>query len=367
MSGSPQIVVVTTAPSPYQAELLNAVAADGRYALRAVYMERRHAERLWCAPVLSHDHLYWGECGQTTEAATEWTRRADLVVFAWYASRGARILMRGRARAGRPWVFWGERPDYHGYRILGKLRRRLQLAPLHRQRVPIWGIGTWAVESWRREFGGRRTYEVVPYFSDLTRFARMDGRLRPNGTRRLLFTGSLIHRKGVDLLARAFATTASRKPQLRLEFVGAGPMEPVLRDALRGFGGQVRFLGFQQWNQLAERYADADVLVTPSRHDGWGMVIPEGLAAGLPVLSTNRMGAAIDLISPGKNGWRIPAGSAEALGDVLDEIADMSDARLEELSAGARASVAHHQLADGVSRFCDAANAALRRGAPNRL
>ena len=46
----------------------------------------------------------------------------------------------------------------------------VKLAPLRESRAPIWGIGQWAVEQYRAEFGEERTYLNVPYFSDLQRF-----------------------------------------------------------------------------------------------------------------------------------------------------------------------------------------------------
>jgi glycosyltransferase involved in cell wall biosynthesis len=57
----------------------------------------------------------------------------------------------------------------------------------------------------------------------------------------------------------------------------------------------------------------ADVLCVPSRYDGWGLVVPEGLASGLPVIATDRMGAALEFVENGRNGWLIPAGDGSAV------------------------------------------------------
>ena len=72
---------------------------------------------------------------------------------------------------GVKWCFWGERLGATRMALLGSFYRRLKLAPLRESRVAIWGIGQWAVEQYRAEFGEERTYLNVPYFSDLQRFA----------------------------------------------------------------------------------------------------------------------------------------------------------------------------------------------------
>ncbi len=69
---------------------------------------------------------------------------------------------------------------------------------------------------------------------------------------------------------------------------------------------RVEFAGFKDWNELPGEYASADVLCVPSRYDGWGLVVPEGLASGLPVIATDRMGAALEFVETGRNGWLIP-------------------------------------------------------------
>src|SRR5207245_2669937 len=158
-------------------------------------------------------------------------------------------------------------------------------------------------------------------------------RVRVPEIRRFLFSGSLIPRKGVDLLAKAFSALASTRSHLRLDLVGAGELEPALRSILKDVQAQVRFHGFRQWSDLPACYHEADILVAPSWYDGWGMIVPEGLAAGLPVIATDRMGAAIDLIQHGVNGWVLPAGNAQALAQALGEAADLSDDRPTAMSA----------------------------------
>jgi len=95
-------------------------------------------------------------------------------------------------------------------------------------------------------------------------------------------------------------------------------------------------------------YAGADVLCVPSRYDGWGLVVPEGLAAGLPVIGTDRMGAALEFVKSGVNGWLIRAGDEDALWGAMREASVMP---LDEMGSRARESVSAHTLKSGAARF----------------
>ena len=90
-----------------------------------------------------------------------------------------------------------------------------KLAKLHASPAPIWGIGKFAVDGYRREFGAQRAYFNLPYFSDLERFEVATREEKSERT--FLFSGSLIERKGVDLLAAAFVRLAREVPNVRLE------------------------------------------------------------------------------------------------------------------------------------------------------
>ncbi|OAI50980.1 hypothetical protein AYO44_05320 [Planctomycetaceae bacterium SCGC AG-212-F19] len=226
-------------------------------------------------------------------------------------------------------------------------------------------MGKWAVDGWRGEFGPHRTYFNIPYFSDLERFAKPNP--CPGKSRRFLFSGMLIKRKGVDLLAEAFARLAAEYPHVSLDLLGNGDLEPALRRILKRCASQVRFLGFHSWKELPGMYHAADILCVPSRYDGWGLVVPEGLAAGLPVIATHATGAALDLIQPGENGWLIASGDSDALYQALHEAATLPEAELQRRAHVACASAATHSLAVGVRRWTDAARATLAQWAYNRL
>jgi len=108
-----------------------------------------------------------------------------------------------------------------------------------------------------------------------------------------LFVGQLIPRKGVDLLLRALAQISSGE----LSVIGDGPEKECLqRLALEcGIANRVFWHGKMDAAQAQARIAVADVLVLPSREDGWGAVVNESLMAGTPVICSTACGAS-DLI-----------------------------------------------------------------------
>ena len=89
----------------------------------------------------------------------------------------------------------------------------------------------------------------------------------------------------------------------------------------------MHFIDFVQKDALPQYYAIADVFVLPSTEEVWGLVINEAMACGLPVISTDKVGASIDLIKQGVNGYVIPASDVDRLFESLEMI--LSDSKLK--------------------------------------
>jgi glycosyltransferase involved in cell wall biosynthesis len=136
-----------------------------------------------------------------------------------------------------------------------------------------------------------------------------------DGTRcTFLYVGRLDPEKGLDVLLRAFERVPGE-----LVIVGGGTEEAALRAQAPE---RVRFLGRLDRDELVPHYAAADVFVLPSRSEPWGMVLNEAAAAGLPLVATEGVGAARDLVEHGVNGFRVPAGDEEALAAALRRLAE---------------------------------------------
>jgi glycosyltransferase involved in cell wall biosynthesis len=131
--------------------------------------------------------------------------------------------------------------------------------------------------------------------------------------------GRLAPEKGFDTLLRAAATDK----RLTVVIAGEGPE----REALARLGGRVRLLGDLDEERLAEIYAAADVFALLSLHESWGVVVNEAAASGLPLVLSDRVGAAYDLLRNGENGFLVPAGDVDAAAAAFRRLADDPELR----------------------------------------
>lgn len=154
----------------------------------------------------------------------------------------------------------------------------------------------------------------------------------------LLCVATVTPRKGHFVLVDALARIADRA--WRLGCVGSLERSPETVAELRrridahGLRERIALAGEKPAEALDADYDRADLFVLPSYHEGYGMVLAEALARGLPVVST-RAGAIPDTVPPDA-GLLVPAGDAAALAEALAALID-APARRARLAAGARA------------------------------
>ncbi|WP_332686675.1 glycosyltransferase family 4 protein [Bosea sp. (in: a-proteobacteria)] len=132
---------------------------------------------------------------------------------------------------------------------------------------------------------------------------------------RLLAVGSLVPRKGYDLLIEALSGLADR--DWHLTIIGAADRAPATTTALAaqiaeaGLADRIRLAGAVDQAALEAAYARADLFVMPSLFEGYGMVLTEALARGLPILCTT--GGAAAETAPDAAAVKVPPGDAAAL------------------------------------------------------
>jgi glycosyltransferase involved in cell wall biosynthesis len=136
----------------------------------------------------------------------------------------------------------------------------------------------------------------------------------------ILFSGKLVEKKRPLDLLRAFETSCG-EIRASLAFAGDGP----LRTQLRQFVDErrlrnVHFLGFRNQTEIGACYAMADVLVLPSSLETWGLVVNEAMCFGLPVIASDQVAAAADLVRDGTNGFVYPVGDSVALAGRLRSV-----------------------------------------------
>jgi glycosyltransferase involved in cell wall biosynthesis len=162
----------------------------------------------------------------------------------------------------------------------------------------------------------------------------------PSAAPVVLFAGKFEAKKRPLDLLEAFA--AMHHPTAVLVLVGAGRLEPELRRRAEQLPvGRVIVQGFQNQRAMPRTYALGDVLVLPSFGNGetWGLAVNEAMNLARPVIVSDHVGCAADLVLPGRTGWVFPAGDRDALRRCLDEALADSD-RLGRMGREAQQHVA---------------------------
>jgi glycosyltransferase involved in cell wall biosynthesis len=155
------------------------------------------------------------------------------------------------------------------------------------------------------------------------------------GSLALLSVGSIIPRKAYDLLLRALAPLRDR--DWRLTIAGATDRSPEALAALRaaleetGLGERVVLTGPVDQEQLGKLYAAADAFLMPSLYEGYGMVLAEAMARGLPIVCTTG-GAAAETV-PDAAAIKVAPGNVPALTAAVARLID--DAALRRQLADA--------------------------------
>lgn len=194
-------------------------------------------------------------------------------------------------------------------------------------------IGTHNAEYWAYYLGHRFPSFLVPYAVDNDRFAEGMTAADPNlpqslgldtGRPVILFASKLQERKHCDDLLEAYLRLTAGMPadaQPHLVIVGDGEQMPTLRRRVEQAGAHlVRFAGFRNQTELPGIFALSTVFVLPSRHEPWGLIVNEAMACGLPVIASDEVGAAVDLIQDGANGFVFPARDISALEQALRHV-----------------------------------------------
>jgi glycosyltransferase involved in cell wall biosynthesis len=182
-------------------------------------------------------------------------------------------------------------------------------------------------------------------------FAASPSARRPARPPVFLFAGAAIRRKGVDVLIDAFERVRLAHPETRLRVVGPrGDASDVLAHR-----SGVEIVGALDQAGLAAELQSASCLVLPSRHDSFGMVVVESLAAGTPVIVSEMVGAK-DLVVPDRSGWIVPVDNVAALAERMRWCAEHPDDLLAMLPACRAAAAAatwdayHRRLAELLTR-----------------
>lgn len=167
----------------------------------------------------------------------------------------------------------------------------------------------------------------------------------------VLYASKLMRRKFPDQLLQAY--TQLPEPRPYLVYVGDGELKNSLEaEAKAKKLNDVYFLGFRNQSEMPAFYALADIFVLPSINETWGLVINEAMNAGCAIISTDKVGSVVDLVTNGKNGYVLEAGDISALSGALKACLDPQ--HLAAMQIESRERIQHWGIRENIQGLRDA-------------
>jgi glycosyltransferase involved in cell wall biosynthesis len=194
------------------------------------------------------------------------------------------------------------------------------------------------------------------------RFAEVSPRFDGEGEAEVLYVGQFEERKGLRYLLEAFDALNGAPARLRL--VGNGSQEDWLRREAAS-RSNVDIVGYRPQEALPGEFARSRCLVLPSittrlDREPWGLVLNEAMHAGLPVIATDAVGAAVGgLVADGRTGYVVPERSSAGLADAIRSLVERPG-QAREMGEAARKAAGSFDYERMASAFQSAVEYALR-------
>jgi glycosyltransferase involved in cell wall biosynthesis/lauroyl/myristoyl acyltransferase len=264
-------------------------------------------------------------------------------------------------RLGIPCFLYG---DFNicGDRLVGPKRwlKRAVYGTAVKWSTGLMPCGIRGKELFARYGGGKKPHFLFPFVPDLSAFEnpspetveelRQRIGLDPD-RRRIIFSARMMHAKRPDLAIQAFVKIADERPEWDLLMLGDGELRAALEQQVpSSLRKRILWAGFlHNAREVASLYALSDVLLLPSEHEPWGVVVAEAAAAGMTIVASNVVGAAPELVHDRRNGYRFLSGDCSLLVQALRSCtsADFIDKGKQQSRALLREWIAEADPVDG--------------------
>jgi glycosyltransferase involved in cell wall biosynthesis len=339
-----RVTVVSPEPTPYRSPLFDHVAARPELELAVIYAAHTVAGRTWSvdphhrstflrglavpglARVLHHDYPVTPGILRALRES-----RPDVVVVSGWSTFAAQAAIAWSRRHRVPYLPLVESHDLGPRKGWRRAVKGAVVPRLLRGAAGALALGTASRDS-LVERGTPR--ERIRVFANTIDVPAWEERQRTLAQRRtelreelgaasddvvLLSVARLGPEKGLDTLVRGVA--AARNPQLLLVVAGGGPERRQIEELAQELDVRLQLTGDVPAERTAELYAAADVFALLSTRETWGVVVNEAAASGLPLVLSDRVGAAYDLLLDGENGFLVGAGDVAAVGEAFARLA----------------------------------------------
>lgn len=345
-----KVLFITGYPAPYRVRFFDQLGLDTD--LTVVFSDRKedqtHRSQSWFVESQGHFHAVQLEKGRFRTRGgylrpdvLPWLKKSwDIIVVCGYASPTIMLAMAWLRLRGIPFYMEVDggliRQDsplsYRLKRMLvSQARGWLSTSRATTDYLVHYGADPGRV--WQYPFTTLSASDIPDRVPTRQEKLALRRELGLTGENILLSIGQFIPRKGFDILLKA-AALLDRGTEIYI--VGGEPTEEYRLMARQLGLENVHFVGFLKKEVLARYYQAADLFVLPTREDIWGLVINEAMAYGLPVVTTDRCVAGLELVEDGVNGYIVPVEDENALAQGIQRVLNgdrqsMMEASLEKV------------------------------------
>jgi glycosyltransferase involved in cell wall biosynthesis len=351
-----RVTVVAPEPTPYRSPLFDLVAARPEVDLTVVYAAKTVADRRWSVEpqhravtlrgvrlpfvhrMLHHDYPVTPGIVRALRDAqpevvviTGWSTFASQAALAWCRAHRVPYLLLVSSHDAAPRPGWRRAVKgavvprivrgAAGALVLGTLSRESLIARGARPEHVRVFANTIDVATW-----SARAHGLVGQRAELRRALGVE-----EDDVVVLCAARLAPEKELETLVSAVAEAGD--PRLRLVIAGHGPEGPAIERRAAELDVRLRLVGELPWQRMVEAYVAADIFALLSSNEAWAVAVNEAAVCGLPLVLSDQVGAAHDLLLDGENGTLVPTGGVAAAAAAIRQLA--ADPALR-LAQGAR-------------------------------
>lgn len=339
-----KILYIVNIPSPYRVSFFNEL---GKLCELTVLYERQHAsDREWIPEkALNFREIYlkginFGKDTALCFDVLSYLKKKsyDIIVIGGYSTPTGMIAIEYMSMKRIPFVLncdggyvknTGNARDKIKEYFISKAQSWLSPSKITDKYLINYGADDEKI--YRYSFTSLYTNDILKSPLDISEKRRYKKELNIGYDKIIISVGQFIYRKGYDVLLRA---CENLEKDIGVYIIGGLPTEDYLNIEKEYGLKNIEYIPFKEKNELKKYYMSADLFVLPTREDIWGLVINEAMAMGLPIITTDKCVAGLELVKNDLNGYIIPNEDIKILAEKMISILN-NDSKRKSMSMNA--------------------------------
>lgn len=332
-----KVLIITNLPTPYRIDFYKEL---GKSCNLTVVIEAKRSKNLkfnWNDDNIKNFNIHFLNDGNLDEKKINWNilyfiskKKFDIIIISTYHTYTGMLCLAYLKAKHIPYVFETdggmitktESSIKKWYKTILIKGAKAYFSPSKGSDDYLAYYGANPEVIYRYPFSSLSNIDIISNNLSLEEKRTIRKRLNIKENKIVLGVGQFIHRKGFDVLMKA---AKDMNKEIGIYIVGGTPTEEYLKIQKQYNLSQVHFEGFKTKDELSEYFKAADIFVLPTREDIWGLVVNEAMAYGLPVVTTKKCVAGMELISD-KN-CLVDTDNPKQLKDIIEKLMSDNDRR----------------------------------------